>query len=108
MIEKTIIDSFSQNKNLITRYENLKLGYLYLLRDRRASHIMLTKKLGDNHVQGDLVETSDAFFDGGGANFFNIHGVTMSRIPESHTDFKGTQFAFYEIGSKEDHPEFFL
>jgi hypothetical protein len=110
MISKTAIDSYSKPENFITRLKDLKLGYLYLLKDQHEVHIMLVTKVGIVGIQGDLVETSERYIERRMFhNYFNVEKGTISPVPETDNFFdQANHFAFYEISPKENHPEYFL
>jgi hypothetical protein len=109
MITKNTLELFSKPEKLIARPEDLKVGYLYLIRDRKYAYIMLITNLEDVKIRGDLLEVSDEQFTKKTfENFFNMNKGVLSLVPENHVDFVEYRYAFYEIGPKENHLEYFL
>jgi hypothetical protein len=109
MISKTTLELFTKPENFITHYNDLKPGFLYLLNDKFTSHIMIITDLHNGKIQGDLVETMhDKIEKNKYPGFFDMYPISISTLPETHKSFKTFCFALYEMGPKENYPEYFL
>jgi hypothetical protein len=71
---------------------------------------MLITKLKNNALAGDLLETTDySAKHRKMRNFFSMNTFSMSPVPETNTYFNNEEhYAYYEMGPKEDHLEYFL
>jgi hypothetical protein len=102
---ETVIDLYSKTENLVTQYEELKTDHLYLLRDLDTTLIVLISSLEWEEIEGDVVLSSD---DADLQNSFNMYNSIISPVPVEHENFENNKLAFYEIGPKENHKEFYL
>ena len=84
----------------INNPKNIKVGYIYNLIDYDNDIVLVESINGDKFT---------------GISIFNKENYSisltrrMSPVLETSDNFnEDTQFAFYEIGTKETHPEYFL
>jgi hypothetical protein len=110
MLSEELINTIKKNAKFVARHESLKVGHLYLITDRKSTHIMVATSLVDEGIKGDLVETTEKGISKEGyRNFFAMERAVMSPVIDTDEAFdKQLNYAFYEIGSKEEYPEFFL
>jgi hypothetical protein len=110
MITNNAIKSFSKPEKLITQPEDLKVGHLYLLKSRIYSHIMIITNLEYDTIRADLVESTLNYIEYTDyQKYFNMGSDTISPVPEIHKHFNQDEhYAYYEIGPKENYPEYFL
>ncbi len=90
---------FIQNKN------NLRLNYLYKLKDHAPSgYVINITKLDHESLHFDILEDRS----GPSNNKDYLKYSYISKYLETHEDFNEDQYATYEIGHKDEYPEYFL
>ena len=87
----------------------LKEGYLYRAKDDVTDEIILVSYV---NLENDVIRAETIMFmDTESVTFDGSWGISFGRISdviETSKDFDDNNFAFYEIGKKEDYPEYYL
>ncbi len=86
--------------------QKLKIGYLYIAKDPVSECIFLVEEITDTYNCKiiDDFKSPETIGDN-----WNLSAWQISTVPETAKDFENsTEWACYEIGPKEDHPEYFL
>jgi hypothetical protein len=94
----------------IENYNDLKEGYLYCVKDitnmiNGSYEIVLIKKQNDDEsfVMDLIITSNDDIWD-----IWKINKTNVSSVPETDENFDNSRYAFYEIGPKEEFPEYFI
>jgi hypothetical protein len=88
----------------INKPKKVKKGYLYAIKDNDSIRIVIARKnvYKKKYIYFDEVTNKETFI-----SFLNYK--TISKIPETDKNFdEKNRYALYELGPKEDYPEYFI
>ena len=106
---------------MITNIKDLKLNYLYNIKDQNSEYIMEVTNIypTEQIIKGDLIKiikSSTSEFDfitiseipEFKKNFFTFGFDIISKVPLSNPNFNNMCYEFNELGKPEDFPEYFI
>ena len=91
---------------MIVKYKDIKVDYIYYLKDLEDYIIIKINFADHREVIGSVLSSStyDIY-----AVYENLTKYSVSSVPETDVNFDGKRkWAVYEIGHKDNHPEYFL
>lgn len=96
---------------------DIKIGYLYEIRDNDVNNIVLTREIDScaefliierrNYLRQRVYTNKNVILED--VNSWTIKKEIISNVKETDLSFNGLyKYAFYEIGHKDLYPEYFL
>ena len=92
----------------ISNVKQLKLNHLYSLKDTNENEFIIHIVEISDMIYFYIVSNRDGITGSSTADQDHLNLDYISNVKETSEDFDRGQYAFYEIGLKEDHPEYFL
>ena len=91
----------------INSVDKLKLNYYYIIKDLKVYYTIKILEIDKTKriVELKVIKLKDEKVND---TFDELGFYTLSRVQETHLDFNNSTYVFYEIGTKETHPEYFL